>query len=258
MSNAKIKTRAEEAFDELSVLLQEKRFDIDEFTQIRLEKAARSGIEIFPSEAHQVLAILAGLRWDAAAMDENFSTAMRFGTESIVEHNYAETLRAANRYVDAANMYERASNTNPTDLVLLRSAMVCNWQAGRWQRAMDLAEILMQRSPDEEFEYLAKQRALIEMAQRNGVSLGVVEQLHTALYSFLRDRHIRALSSATDMDHTPGEESIYIAIRIKADREEVQRLDEELTPVLFDAVEVLPLGSFHIYLDVEEEDDRGS
>jgi tetratricopeptide (TPR) repeat protein len=256
MAIAKAQTVAEEAFNELTVRLRAGQLELDGFTKLRLERAAKSAITIAPAAAHQVLAILAGLQWDDAAMDEHFGIAMRYDTGSRVEHNYATVLLALDRYIEAANMFERASNTNPNDLGLLRSASAINWQAGRWQRALELAELLKQRSPDQEVEPLASQHSMVELAQRNDVSLLVIEQLHTALYSFLHDRRIRVQGSSAGCDLTPGEESLYVTIRINGDSAAVQRLDEELTPVLFDAVEAFPVGSFHIGLGVSGGDAR--
>lgn len=256
MGIAKAKTVAEEAFDELTVLLREGRLDIDEFTKARLDRAARHAIHIEPSQSHQILAILAGLEWDDVAMDEHFGIAMRYDSSAVVENNYAAVLLAVDRYIEAATMYERASKTDPNDLGLLRAAQAINWQAGRWQRAVDIAETLKLRSPNEEPEFLADQRSLIEIAERNKVMLPVIEQLHTAVFSFLHERRIRSQGISCNVDTTPGEESIYVSVRINGDREEVQRLDEELTPLLFDAVDEFPLGSFHIGLAVERSEAR--
>ncbi|MFP6562832.1 hypothetical protein WJ542_31710 [Paraburkholderia sp. B3] len=249
------KSVAEEAFDELSSLVHNDWDSLDPFTLARLERAARNGISVDPILAHQVLGIVAAIRWDDATMDEQFGIAMRYDTGATVEENYASTLDGVERCIESANMYERAANTHPTDLAIWRLAMRANWQAGRWQRTLELADVLAQRSPDEEFPHLETQKQLIAMAERNGVSLSTIETLHTALYSFLHDRRVHSVGTTCHSDTTPGEESIYIMVRIRGDLEQVKRLDEELTPVLFDAVDDLPLGSFCIGLVAEERED---
>ena len=255
MAAPRAKSVAEEAFDELSSLVHKDWGSIDSFTLARLERAAKNGIPVDPVLAHQVLGIVAAIRWDDATMDEQFGIAMRYDAGATVEENYASTLDGAGRCIESANLYERAANTHPIDRAIWRRAMQANWQAGRWQRTLDLADELAKRSPDEEFPHLNTQKQMIAVVKRNGVSLQTIEALHTAVYSFLHDRRVRTIGTVCDSDTSPGEESIYILVRIKGDPEQVKELDEELTPVLFDAVDAFPLGSFYIGLIAEGQED---
>ena len=252
MPNLKAESTAEHAFDQLSALLQDVWGPIDEFTLARLEAAANNGMSTDPVQAHQVLAIVAAVRWNDAAMDKHFGIAMRLDAGTTVEENYAATLIGVERWVEGAIVYERAANENPADLSILRSAMQMNWRAGRWERSLAIAEVLKQRAPNEQFEHLAMQQQLVECAKRIGLSLAQVEALHTATYRYLHDQRVRSCGYRFDIDDTPGDETLHVIVDVPASYEEVERLDDALTPLLFDAVALLPLASFHIQLGARE------
>ncbi|EMN1928525.1 hypothetical protein RVV18_002940 [Burkholderia ambifaria] len=253
MTIARAKTVAEAALDELAGLLRDGAKKIDDFTCARLDRSARNGMHADPQQAHQVLGILAAMRWDDRQMDEHFHTAMRIARSALVNANYASTLELVDRFQEAADMYEKALSAHPTDLSLLRKAVSTSWQAGQWERSLELAQTLKERSPQEEIQhFFGEQLQAIEILRRAGVEIEVVERLHAALYTFLRSKQVWTSGSSMTADKTPGEEAVYVTVNVGLPLQEVRALDEELTPVLFDAVEEFPLGSLYIGLGAGE------
>ena len=145
-------------------------------------------------------------------------------------------------------MAEKASASQPTNLSELKKAIETNWYAGRWERSLELTQTLLERSPGENRQVKEHRDEFMALVRRNNVSFETIERLYDTLYLFLRDRRIRAHGFASYIDQSPGEESIAIRIHIDRSEQEVDALEEELTPLLFNAVEEFPLGSFSIEL----------
>jgi hypothetical protein len=251
MRPSKAKSTAEAAFDEVISLMNRRFVELDEFTAARLERAARAGIGNDPEHAYQTLGIIAASKWDVESMQSNFECAMRYASSGAVCVNYATSLNCTARLLEGAEQAETAAQREPTNLAYLRIAIDSNWNAGRWARALELQEQYHKRTVDEmplEFSY---RENAFRIAERNGVKLETIEQLHTALFRFLSERHVRCLGAQAFTDSTPGEEAIYVTALVPGEAHEVRKLDEELTGVLFDAVEEFPLGTFSIELGPE-------
>jgi tetratricopeptide (TPR) repeat protein len=253
MKTLRLRTSAGAALTELSALCQQDWNTIDAFTLARLERTARGGLQTDPVGAHQVLAIVAAVRWDDEEMDNHFGAALRIKSGATIQSNYATALDCVGRCSEAADMYERAAQIEECDLSLLRRTINANWRAGRWMRALEMTKTLMQRAPGESFEDLEDDEDIVALANRLDVSHELIEKLHSTVHAFLRERKIWVSGSSLDFIATPGEECIYVAINVCTDRENAVRLDRELTPVLFDSVDDLPLGSFHIYIASEAD-----
>jgi len=248
MNRIQTKSVAEEAFDELSALLVDGAESIDGFSKVRFAKLARDGIQTNPVLAYQALAMLSGLEWDHDAVDHNYKTALNCTADGSVASNYASTLSSLNRFAEAACMAEKASASQPTNLSELKKAIETNWYAGRWERSLELTQTLLERSRGENRQVKEHRDEFMALVRRNNVSFETIERLYDTLYLFLRDRRIRAHGFASYIDQSPGEESIAIRIHIDRSEQEVDALEEELTPLLFNAVEEFPLGSFSIEL----------
>ncbi|MEW6345512.1 MAG: hypothetical protein AB1704_33100 [Pseudomonadota bacterium] len=245
------KSTAEAAFDEVIALMNRRFVELDQFAAARLERAARAGIGNDPEHAYQTLGIVAASKWDVEGMHSNFEHATRYASNGAIYVNYATSLNCTARLLEGAEQAEAAAQREPTNLAYLRIAIDSNWNAGRWARALELQEQYRKRKMDEmplEFSY--HERAF-RTAERNGVKFEAIEQLHTALFRFLSERHVRWLGAQAFIDSAPGEEAIYVTALVPGDANEVRKLDEELTSVLFDAVEEFPLGAFSIELGPE-------
>lgn len=249
MTRAQTKTIASEIFDEVSAILAGGIFTLDEFTRARLERKAHDALQADQLLGYQALALIASLDWNNAAVDEYFGKAMRFESGGSAEENYATCLMSLNRFQEAAVVAEKASALQPTDLASLRSAIEVNWCGGRWQRAMELTETLRHRSPKEDWALYSPRERLMEVTCDLGVPFDTIERLFNALYSFLADKQVRSRACSSAIDTTPGDTAIYVSIKVDGSNEQVQMLDDELTPLLFDAVDELPLGSFFIGLE---------
>jgi hypothetical protein len=181
-------------------------------------------------------------------VDENFGTAIRLSGNAALKANYAATLMSLGRVSEAATLSERASAAEPSNLHVLRIAVEWNWYAGRFERSFDLAEMLRLRSPNDDMSDGAHRQQVVETLRQCDVSFNTVERLHAALYRYLSDQRIVSRGAQSYVDTSVGEESVLVTVTIDRDEDEVRRLDEALTPVLFGAVEHFPLGSFSIGL----------
>jgi hypothetical protein len=248
MQPKQAKSMAESAFDEKTNLISRGIDVVDEFTLARLERQAREGIKTEAILGYQALGLVGRYRWDHAAVDENFGAAIRLSGSAAVTANYASTLMSLDRISEAAIMSEKASAAEPTDLTCLSTAVESNWNAGRFERSLELLETLGVRSPNECLTDVAHRQQIVATLRQCEVSFNTVERLHAALYNFLSDKHVVSRGTQSYVDTSVGEESVFITVAIDRGEDDVRRLDEELTPVLFGAVEHFPLASFSIGL----------
>lgn len=244
------KSTAESAFRELTHFIQVDLESVDPFTLARLEKAATDGMKSNVVMAYQAFGLICRYRWDNDGVDEYFKLALRTSNDSSIMVNYASTLMSLNRFAEAATWSESASRATPENLNFLRTAVEANWYAGRYDRSLELIDTLCSRALEPNLPAdMEHRRQMVSTLHRCEVSLDTVERLHSALYKFLADNNIISRGALSYIDNAPGEESVFVTITIDRDEEEVRRLDEQLTPILFDSVEHFPLGSFSIGLE---------
>jgi Tfp pilus assembly protein PilF len=244
------KSVAENAFNEVTTRVTRGFQAVDEFTRIRLEKAAQDGLNADPAVAHQVLGIIAATQWNHAKVDEHFDKALRLAPRGTTYCNYAATLVTMNRLVEAAKRVEMASLCEPTNLAYLRMAVNTCWHAGLWERSMSFAQQLKTRSPKEEMSSIAHRWKAMEIVERRGVSAATIEWLYNTVYEFLSARRIQVKGWTEDIDPSPCEETIFETVEIDGTYAEVAQLDEELTPFIFGGANTPPISTLSIDLGV--------
>lgn len=239
---------AARAFKELLPCFQGDWNAIDEFSLAHLVKIARADLSSDPTNAHQVLAMAAAVHWDEAGVDRHFNAALGSDESEAIRSNYAFALDCIGRCDRAANMYERSAHINFNDVTVLQKAIETQWRAGRWARSIGLTKILRLSSPPANPEPSDAKKKIVECTARIGASPYLLERLHAAIHSFLRDRKIRSVSSSFDLDDAAGNDKIHLTMDVLADPETVECLNEELAVVSSDAMESHPLSHFCIGL----------
>jgi len=252
MQQVRPKSIAETAFRELTTRVTGGFQAIDEFTRIRLQRAATDGLNADPAVAHQVLAIIAATQWNHAKVDDHFGRAMRIAPCATTYCNYAATLISMNRFVEAAKLVEMASACEPSNLPFLRMAVNTCWLAGLWERSMMFLQQLGERSPKEDMRPFAQRRAAVAIVEKRSISFETIERFYTTIYQFLSRHRIQVRGWAEDIDPSACEESIYLVVEIDRVQAEVERLDEELTPAIFSEIALPPLSAFSINLGVHK------
>lgn len=252
MQQIRPKSIAEAAFREVTSRVTGGFQAIDEFTRIRLQKTARDGLNADPAVAHQVLAIIAATQWNHAKVDEHYGRAMRIAPHATTYCNYAATLVSLNRFVEAAKLVEMASLCEPANLAYLRMAVDTCWHAGLWERSMWFLQQLEKRSPKEDMRSFSQRRVAMEIVRNDNVPFATIEKLYTSVYAFLSKRRIQSRGWSEFVDSRRDEEAVFVTVEIDQSCAEVDRLDRELTEVLFNAVDNVPVETFAINLGVYE------
>jgi tetratricopeptide (TPR) repeat protein len=242
MESAAPQSKASEAFNRL-VDLAEEAIVPDELALARFEKAARDSMHNDPGMAFQVLGVVAMLRWRLADVKSNFEEAIRQGAGVDGMANYGRALADMNEARAAAAQLFEAARREPGRLEFLRGAISYAYCAGEWTRALNLVESLERRTPDLD-EGSKRIKDVIGFAQKIGVRDETVMNSVDCALAFLRDKKIRTLEFGHSTERLRGEECIYLAINIGGDDDAAAALDDELTPVLFESVQDLQLGSF--------------
>jgi len=246
------KTVAEDAFAELSQLVRKGLGQVDEFTLLRLERAAQKGMKMDPAVAFQALGLVSRLRWDRDQLDRNFNAARAYSSCGIVEFNYASALRSMNRYVEASHWMNAAVDCAPTDLSFLRTAIDVAWAAGLWGECEALGRKLSERAPDGPAPLSEIQRAALKVLRDASVPLETIAALHAATYSFLESKRVRIRTYDIDVDCDPGDESVYVELSLRANYEEVEALYDDLSNIFYETVENPRVDAFIISLKASE------
>lgn len=243
-------SRAREAF---SKLIEYRRAgkDLDEFSLLRFEREARASLADDPVAAYQALGLIGMFNWDSAVISENFEKARDAGGGHIVIANHARSLRDINDLAGCAQQIEQAASLAPENLAYLREAVTNRFCMGDWQRAGALLEILETRLPAVD-SALAGVRNIIDNSARVGLKEETVQLSMAAALDYLTLERVRMEAVGDSFDDLPGDECIYFDLFVAKPTDAARKLDESLTPYLFDKVPDLQLGVF--LLSIESTD----
>ena len=235
-------SKAQEAFNQLADRLTEND-EIDEFTLNRLERMADEGLRVDPSNAYQVLGMIASRRWDVDGVSSNFRRAMLAAPRAEIYANFGRALCDLNDLDEASTQVAIAAEREPENLLYLRSAINWSFCAGKWTRARELTRLLLSRTK-EQVQQQAELISMTEMAERIGLREETVWKTVACATAYLRSKKIRVINYSNSAEKSRGEECIYFAFLIDCDPQVAGDLDDELTPILFQEVGDLQLDSF--------------
>ncbi len=153
------------------------------------------------------------------------------------------------RVIKRAKTAVKSELANLSDLRLAADAA---WHAGLWGRSLELMELLPASDSSQGDDPYTDRFKAVSILRDRGVTFELVETLHTAVYGFLADRGVRIAGTSLYIDESPGDQTIFVTIEVAESEDVTRKLDEELTEVLFSAVDVVPLGTFSIDLGAQE------
>lgn len=247
MPAAQPQTKAHEAFLAL-VAMAENGTRPSDLDLRRVERVARDSIGVDAVNAYQALGVVGMLRWSIEMVRENFRHAMRLSSSADILANFARALADINQPSEAAEQMESAALREPENLEFLRGAIAYRFCAGEWSRADELLKTLALRILDSDDEMQSFKNA-IDLSKAIGVREETVRKTIDCALRFLSERKICAKHFSHGSDRMPGEECIYINLHIDPSDGNARALDEELTPLLFDEIDDLQLGSFVLYIE---------
>ncbi len=198
--------------------------------------------------ASQALALVAAHRWEIAALRSNFENAIRLNGEAAVYANYARALTDVNDMRGAFDLMEIAARKEPENLAYLRAAVNWSFCAGFWEKTTELYRMLDLRT-DASGSEAAGLVELVELARVIGLRDETVQNTIACATQFLADRKVRVASFSHSAEYSPADESIYFRLLVPVGRARARALDDELTPILFDAVSDLQLDTFILTIE---------
>lgn len=245
MVSPKPASKAAQAFRELIKLRHPDRSlgDIDEFTRIRLERAADESMSVDPVNAYQTLGALAALRWDGDAVRTYFERAVGYGGGHVALANYSRALYDLNQVRDASIPLEQAVLAAPEQLAYLKQAISNRLIVGDWEQALELLDMLELRAQDVG-EDMLRARKVIKFAEKLGLRASTVGECVEVALNLLAKERLRVMGVSDVMDDIVEDSAIYFDVFVHAPPETAEDLDERLTPLLFDGVQDMQLSVF--------------
>lgn len=226
-------TKVREAFDRISPFMDPKS-SIDEVTlrRTKIEVQKEKGAD--PFWGAMTLGNIALLEWNEPEFDAQYMNALRLNNGAEAFANFAMALQVFGRFVDASKYAQMASELMPTDLSLLREAIMYTYNAGQFAQAAVLSEQYNKRSPTEPYAnhkgFVAASKLLSEI----GLDNAMVVDCNSIAFELLRERKTRFISTVVETDEQ--DKCIMYSIYLAASVERVDELDRELGERLFDRV----------------------
>jgi hypothetical protein len=241
------RTKAEEALD----IIQRIRPDsADDLAIARCKKIAEESMLIDPVASNLILGTIAALRWDDEAIRKHFLEAYRLSHHPVVLENYSLALQNIQKVADAAAIAESASNASPTDLRLLHVALSSTMAAGRFEKALSLAEAYKLRAPHDPASLGTPLTCAIDALKENNVPMTAVIQAHDITYAVLHESKVQSTSYTLDTEQM--DQMVTCTIFVDLHIDQILELDALLADRLFDEMEELYLADFLIGFEPKE------
>ena len=187
--------------------------------------------------AYEILGGLASLTFDDDEVDRNHRAAIALSDSSVTHYDYAVSLQFVLRRNDAANEAVTAASMDPLDLDLARTAVKFLSLAGRLQEALAAFEKLRVRFPQADVGEVSNLPEVIATLARWDIDESAIQNCQRIAFDFLRQRKIKASGASLDTTSAPRDEMLMYSIYLDMPREEVIRLDEELTEHIWEATQ---------------------
>ncbi|MBI3231011.1 MAG: hypothetical protein HYZ45_12800 [Burkholderiales bacterium] len=237
MVQAQALSRAEQALTEI-ISLMAGGAPLPEFTRVKAKRAANASLQIDPLRAYTVLGLVAADEWDEAAIHRHFHAAIALPNSSEVlaqvHSNYAAALERIGLQLDASSQTIIASDLCPTVLSTLQEAINETAKSGQFRKAKELIETFDLRSPNRSCETKQEILRANEILQEHNLDDEFTIRCNEVLFALLRERKI--YSPRMKIDATTIAGTIYCHFLVNLPLERVLELEDELTPLLYDAV----------------------
>lgn len=242
-------TKIQDALDKLAPYMDQ-RLPIDEMTLRRIKGEVERNMGVDPYLGSVVLGNIAILQWDLEEFEAQYRNALRLSNGAQSHYYYALALQLVGRFYEASEYARSASELAPTDLGILRDAILFTFYSGQFTLAATLCESYNMRSPMQPYP----DEDAIESARQTVIKAGLDEAMlvecNRIAFDLLREKKSPYSSTSVESDIRDGLVMFYI----KLDRsiEFVDELDQELGERLFDRVANFDPSKYWIGYAVEE------
>lgn len=244
------KTKAEEVFEQLCVLLDH-RDRINEFTLAKLRRDARASLSVDPVVAHVALGAIASMEWDDEGADYHHREAIRYQDDSMTRMNYSISLLNLQRAHDAWLQVCIAADAEPADLELQRRAIKAGFLAGEFSDSQRRIDLYAKRSPGRPYEDAERIAQVTRILAERNISEASVRQMIDTALGVLRDHKVENHHMQVRAIEEPGDKSVMYAILIDRPKAELVQLERDLVDRLYDSVDALDFSAFWIGYDQE-------
>jgi hypothetical protein len=248
-------TKAAELKDRLSALA----FDsgpLNEFALASIKREAEALKKTDPVAAYSILGGLASLLFDDEGVDRNHKAAIALNNTATTHYDYAVSLQFVHRRDDAADEALLAAKMDPLDLPFSRMVVRFLAISGRLKEAYEVYEQLRNKFPSADLQENAELPQVMAILGKWGIEEAHIQTCQRQAFGFLRERKIKGIGVSLDTTSILDDEMIMYSILLDLPREEVRRLDEELTDHIWE-VSQFP-GSKQFWIGLEQFRDHGN
>lgn len=231
---------ANKALDEIIVIAATHQ-PPDKFTHDRLERVAKSSIQIDAAFSYATLGALEAISGNEELMDSYHQNSIQLRDDALMHRNYAGSLHHVLRVKEAAEQARIAASLGVGDIAVIQKAINYTAHSGGITMAASLVETYRKLAPTDTgaYEDLIKAASMQKTA---GIADEEIMQLVQIACDFLRSKQVHFVDQELIADEE-DEGFLSLCINLNLSNEEIWNFNRQLFEIMLDQV---PNQSSHL------------